>query len=45
MGWEPLPLILEEDGEIRASPFDIKKKSAHTRAKKVYILLSPGPGG
>lgn len=43
MGWEPLPLILEEDGEIRASLLILKRKLPLPGIKKCIFYSPRGP--
>lgn len=43
MGWEPLPLILEENGEIRASLLILKRKLPLPLLKKCIFYAPRGP--
>ena len=43
MGWEPLPLILEEDGEIRASMLILKRRLPVPGLKKSIFYSPRGP--
>lgn len=43
MGWEPLPLVLEEDGEIRASMLILKRKLPLPLIKKCIFYSPRGP--
>lgn len=43
MGWEPLPLILEENGEIRASLLILKRKLPVPGLKKCIFYSPRGP--
>lgn len=43
MGWEPLPLILEENGEIRASLLILKRKLPLPGLKKCIFYSPRGP--
>lgn len=43
MGWEPLPLVLEEDGEIRASLLILKKNLPIPGLKKCIFYSPRGP--
>lgn len=43
MGWEPLPLVLEEDGEIRASMLILKRKLPIPGINKCIFYSPRGP--
>lgn len=43
MGWEPLPLILEEDGEIRAAMLILKRSLPIPGLKKCIFYSPRGP--
>ncbi len=43
MGWEPLPLVLEQDGEIRGSLLILKKKLPVPGMKKCIFYSPRGP--
>ncbi|HWP98386.1 MAG TPA: peptidoglycan bridge formation glycyltransferase FemA/FemB family protein [Syntrophomonadaceae bacterium] len=43
MGWEPLPLVLEEDGEIRASMLILKRRLPLPLLKKCIFYSPRGP--
>ena len=43
MGWEPLPLVLEQDGEIQASLLILKRKLPLPMLKKCIFYSPRGP--
>jgi lipid II:glycine glycyltransferase (peptidoglycan interpeptide bridge formation enzyme) len=43
MGWEPLPLVLEEDGEIRAALLILKRRLPLPAIKKCIFYSPRGP--
>jgi lipid II:glycine glycyltransferase (peptidoglycan interpeptide bridge formation enzyme) len=43
MGWEPLPLVLEEDGEIRAALLILKRRLPLPGIKKCIFYSPRGP--